>query len=97
MDAFTVALAAIVLAVVFFIARTVRLTRSQIDDQLRGTDPRRREDVMRDLATRIREESGRIRCVRCGGPAFMVLGTGQQYTCEVCHLTFDGPLHMPEE
>jgi hypothetical protein len=96
MDAFSIVLVAIIMAVVLFIVRAVRLTRGQIDQRLCRTDPRRRDDVMRDLATHIREQADRVRCTQCGGPTFMVLGTDDQYKCEVCHVAFDGPRHMAE-
>lgn len=96
MDLFGVLLAVIVGLIVLFIARAVRLTRAQIDHRLRGTDPRGRDRVMEGLATNLRAQADTVRCVRCGGSTFMLLGTERTYKCEVCHLTFDGPPHLPD-
>jgi len=96
MLAFDIALALVVVAVVLFIVKAVRQTRGEIDRRLRGTDPRRRDDIARDLAARIREQADRVKCARCGGPTDTLLGTETQYKCEVCHFTFDGPPHMPD-
>jgi len=96
MDLFGIALALIVGVIVLFVARTARLTRAQVDQRLRGTDPRRRADVARDLATRMRAQADEVKCVRCGGSTFMIPGTDDAYKCEVCHFTFAGPPHTPD-
>jgi hypothetical protein len=96
MDAFTLSLAAIVGAAALLIVRAVRQTRAQIDRHLQGTDPRRRQDIARDLAARIREQAERVKCVHCGGPSIMLLGTVTRYRCEACESIFDGPPHMPD-
>jgi hypothetical protein len=95
MLAFDIALAVLIVAIVFFIVKAVRQTRAQIDHHLRGTDPRRRDEIARDLAARVREQGDRVRCVRCGGSTFMLLGTENQYRCESCDATFEGPPHLP--
>jgi len=60
MLAFDIALALVVVAVVLFIVKAVRQTRGEIDRRLRGTDPRRRDAIARDLAARIREQADRV-------------------------------------
>jgi hypothetical protein len=96
MDGFTAALAGIVAMVVWVIVKAVRQTRGQIERHLRSTDPRRQDEIARELATRIRKQADEVRCVHCGGPTFMLLGTEDTYECESCHTTFKGPPHMPE-
>ena len=96
MSLFDISLVLVVGTIVWFLVKAVRQTRGQIDRHLRGTDPRRRDEIARDLATRIREQADRVKCPRCGGPTFMLLGTETQYKCESCAFTFEGPPHMPE-
>lgn len=95
MDAFTAVFLVIIAAVVAVIVKAVRQTRGQIGRHLQATDPQRRDEIARDLASRIREEADRVRCVRCGGPTFMLLGTETSYKCEACDATFEGPAHLP--
>jgi hypothetical protein len=96
-DLFGVLLAVAVGLIVLFIARAVRLTRGRTDHRPRGTDPRRRDAVMQDLAAGLRAQSDAVKCVWCGGSTFMVMGTERTYKCEVCHRTFDGPAHLRED
>lgn len=93
MDAFTAAIALLVGAVVLMVVRAVRQTRGRSG---RGTDPERRDAIDRDLATGIRDQGDRVRCVRCGGPTFAMAGTATRYKCEVCQHTFEGPPHLPD-
>ncbi|MGH9460758.1 MAG: hypothetical protein ACRD1X_06045 [Vicinamibacteria bacterium] len=96
MLAFDITLAVLIVVIVLFIVKAVRQTRGQIDHHLRGTDPHRRDDIGRDMIARIREEADRVKCARCGGSTFMLLGTENQYQCESCATTFEGPPHLPD-
>jgi len=96
MLAFDIALAVLIVVIVWFIVKAVRQTRDQIDHHLRGTDPHRRDEIARDLAARMSEQADRVKCARCGGATFMLLGTENQYQCESCDSTFEGPPHLPD-
>ena len=91
-----VALVLLIGLIVLSIVKTIRQVRGQIDHRLRGADPRRRDEIGRDLVARIREQGERIKCEKCGGSTFMLLGTETQYQCERCHFKFEGPPHIPE-
>jgi ribosomal protein S27AE len=91
-DLFHVSLAALVVVIVAFIVRAVRLTNASISTASRHvnlTNP----DTARSLVDRMRERE--LPCPRCGHDTFAQLGTGNRYTCHTCHFDFEGPAHIP--
>jgi ribosomal protein S27AE len=91
-DLFFVLLAVLVVVIIAFIVRAVRLTNASIANASRHvnlTNP----DVARSLVDRIRQRE--VPCPRCGGGTFALLGTENRYRCDLCHLDFEGPPHIP--
>ena len=95
MDSLTIILAAIVVAVLFFIVRAIKQTRAEIDQRFENMDPARRETLYKDLAAAIRSRD--VRCARCPGQAFALVGTGNRYKCHSCNFEFEGPPHIPDK
>jgi ribosomal protein S27AE len=89
---FYVALGLMVTVIAAFIARAVRLTQASLRTASRHVDLTN-PDVARSVADEIRRRE--IPCPRCGGETFALLGTGNRYECEICHLTLTGPAHIP--
>jgi len=92
---FNLLFAAIVGGVVWFILSAVQRVRDRIALHLRGTDPRKRDELMRDLLTRVRAQADAVKCPRCQGPAFAMLDRDAWWKCEACHREFEGPAHLP--
>jgi ribosomal protein S27AE len=91
-DLFYVAIGLLVVVIAGFIVRAVRLTNASLTMAARHvnlTNP----DVATSVLAQIRGPE--LRCSRCGGPAFALLGTENRYKCEDCHSTFEGPPHIP--
>jgi hypothetical protein len=91
-DLFYLLLVAPVVIIVAFIVRAVRLTNASI-----ATASRHVNLTNPDVATSVIDQMrGReLPCPQCGGETFALLGTGNRYTCEVCHVEFEGPAHIP--
>jgi hypothetical protein len=89
---FYVALGLIVSVIVAFIARAVRLTQASLKTAARNVDLTN-PDVARSVADEIRDE--RYRAPGAEGRRSPFWGTGNRYECEICHLTFIGPPHIP--
>jgi formamidopyrimidine-DNA glycosylase len=89
---FYVALGLIVTVIAAFIARAVRLTQASLRTASRHVDLTN-PDVARSVADEIRRRE--VPCPQCGGETFALLGTGNRYEREICHLTFIGPPHIP--
>ena len=96
LDLFYVAILALIVTIVAFIVRAVRLTNASISRAGREM-PLSRPDVARRLAEQIRSRD--VRCTRCGQPAVAMLGTENRYKCEneMCSLEFEGPAHFPAD
>lgn len=95
MHPFGIVLAVLVAVIALVVVRAVRLTRGPTGHRTRDTEPRGRDDIARDLVAGLRAQVDAVKCPRCQGSTFMVMGTEATYKCEVCHLTFDGPPHPP--
>jgi hypothetical protein len=95
-DLFNLALLALIVTVVWFIARAVRLTNRSIARAGRDI-PLSRPDVAERVAEQIRSRD--VPCARCGQPTFAMLGTRTRYKCENdrCGLEFEGPAHIPTD
>jgi len=92
LDVFYVAIGLIVVMIAVTIVRAVRLTRASLTIATRHVDLTN-PDVARTVIAQIRGPE--VRCPRCGGPTFALLGTENRYQCESCDSTFDGPPHIP--
>jgi transposase-like protein len=87
LDWFNLLLLAMVLLVVGFIVFGIRKTLAEVRESgVSGNEAR-------ELAKRIRERD--IRCPRCKGKAFGLLGTKVKYKCHSCNYVFEGPEHIP--
>ena len=93
-DLFDVSLGLLVLAIVVFIVRAVRLTNASISNASRHLNLTQSE-VARRVVDEIRATD--VPCQRCGLQTFAMLGTGDRYTCETCDFEFQGPPHMPPD
>lgn len=93
-DLFNVSLALLVLAIVAFVVRAVGLTKASISNASRHLNLTQPE-VARRLVEEIRARN--VPCERCGQQTFAMLGTGDRYKCETCHVEFQGPPHMPPD
>jgi ribosomal protein S27AE len=91
-DLFYVSLALLVVAIVAFIVRAVRLTNASLSAASRHMDLTN-PDVARSVVDRMRERE--LPCPRCGRDTFAQLGTGNRYRCHTCHVDFEGPPHIP--
>ena len=91
-DLFNVTLALLVLVIVAFVVRAVRLTSASISTASRHLNLTR-PDIARRLVEEIRARE--VPCERCGRQTFALLGTEDRYKCETCHFEFQGPAHMP--
>jgi ribosomal protein S27AE len=89
---FYVALGLIVTMIAVFIVGAVRLTQASLSAASRHVDLTN-PDVARSVADEIRRRE--VPCPQCGGETFALLGTGNRYECEICHLTLTGPAHIP--
>lgn len=94
LDLFYVSLAALVVVIVVFIVRAVRLTNTSIATASRHVNLAN-PDVARRLVEEIRGRE--VPCTRCGRQTFALLGTGNRYKCHSCHFDFEGPAHIPAE
>jgi hypothetical protein len=94
LDLFTLALVILVVTIVAFIVRAVRLANDSIARASRDA-PLSRPDVARRMADEIRARD--VRCPRCGAEASAVLGAEHRYTCDVCTREFEGPAHIPTD
>jgi hypothetical protein len=95
-DLFSLSILVLIVTIVAFIVRAVRVTNASIARA--GQDaPLSRPDVARRVAGQMRARD--VRCTRCGQPTFAMLGTGNRYKCEneMCSLEFDGPGHFPAD
>jgi ribosomal protein S27AE len=91
-DLFFVLLAVLVVVIIAFVVRAVRLTNASIATASRLvnlTNP----DAVRSLVDRIREREST--CPRCGAETFALLGTENRYKCDLCNLDFEGPPPIP--
>jgi len=91
-DLFYVSLAVIVVVIIAFIVRAVRLTNASLATasyHLNLTNP----DVARSLVDQIRRRE--LPCPRCGHDTFALLGTENRYKCDTCDFDFEGPAHIP--
>jgi ribosomal protein S27AE len=92
LDLFYVSLALIVVVIVVFIVRAVRLTHASLAEasrQVSLTNP----GTARVVVDQIRRSE--VRCPRCGSQTFTLLGTESRYQCESCEFVFEGPAHIP--
>ena len=91
-DLFYVSLMAVIVVVVIaFIVRAVRLTNVSLataSRHLNLTNP----DVARSLVDRICRLD--LPCPRCGHDTFTLLGTENRYKCDTCDFDFEGPAHI---
>jgi len=71
----------------------VRQTKTDIDEGLKGVGPAKRTEYYEELAEQIRSQD--IRCMRCQGQAFAMLGTDNKYKCHSCDFEFEGLPHIP--
>jgi DNA-directed RNA polymerase subunit RPC12/RpoP len=94
LDLFTLSLVVLVVTIVAFIVRAVRLTNDSIARASRDV-PLSRPDVARRIAEEIRARD--VRCPRCGAHASAMLGTEHRYKCDACAQEFDGPAHIPTD
>jgi ribosomal protein L37AE/L43A len=85
----------LVAGIVWSIVRSVRQVNAQIEGKLRGIDPRKREDVARELAAQVRARVNRVKCPKCGGLAFAMLDRDPWWKCDSCNWEFEGPEHLP--
>jgi hypothetical protein len=94
LDLFTLALVVLVVTIVVFIVRAVRLTNDSIARASRDA-PLSHPDVACRIADEIRARD--VRCPRCGAEASAILGTEHRYTCDMCTEAFEGPAHIPTD
>ncbi len=88
LDWFNIAIIVLVVGIVVAIIFSLRKTMAQIKESgITGEDARK-------LAKRIRER--KVKCPRCERHSHALLGTGNQWKCEVCHHEFEGPDHLPQ-
>jgi ribosomal protein L37AE/L43A len=90
-----ISVAVLVGAIVWAIVRAVRQVNAQIEGKLRGIDPRKREAIMREMAAQARSRVNRVKCPRCGGLAFAMLGRDPWWKCDTCNWEFEGLEHLP--
>ena len=95
-DLFYLLIAALLLTIVAFIVRAVRLTKASIARAGRDL-PLSRPNVVRRVVDQLRSVD--VRCRRCGQPTFVMLGTRNRYKCEndMCRFEFEGPEHLPTD
>ena len=86
-DLFYLWLAAIVVVIIAFIVRAVRLTKASLTAASRHVDLTN-QDVARSLVEQIR--GGELLCPRCGHEAFALLGKVYRYKCDSCDSEFEG-------
>ena len=87
LDWFNIALIALIVGIVVAIVYSLRKTMAQIKASgVSGEDARQ-------LAKRIRERQ--VKCPRCERISYALLGTGNQWKCNVCNQEFEGPDHLP--
>ena len=88
LDWFNIAIIALVVGIVAAIIFSLRKTMAQIKASgLSGEDARQ-------MAERIRAR--RVKCPQCERNSHALLGTGNQWKCEVCNHEFEGPDHLPQ-
>ena len=94
-DLFYVLIAALLVTIIAFIVRAVRLTNASIERAGREI-PLSRPDIARRVIDEMRRMD--VWGTRCGGPAFAMLDTGNRYMCETdaCRFEFEGPEHFPQ-
>jgi len=90
-----IGIAVLVGAIVWTIVRSLRQVNAQIEGKLRGVDPRKREEVMRELAAQVRSRVNRVKCTRCGSLAYAMLDRDPWWKCDSCNWEFEGPEHLP--
>jgi hypothetical protein len=95
-DWFNLTILALMVTIVAFIVRAIRLTNASIERAGRDL-PLSRPDVAGRAAERIRSLD--VRCTRCGQSAVALLGTTNRYRCEgeTCRLEFEGPAHFASD
>jgi tRNA(Ile2) C34 agmatinyltransferase TiaS len=96
LDLFNLSILALIVTIVVFIVRAIRLTNASIEKAGRDI-PLSRPDVVRRVAEEIRSRD--VRCPRCGQTTYAMLGTANRYRCEdeICYLEFEGPAHFPSQ
>ena len=95
-DPFYLLIAALLVTIVAFMVRAVRLTKASIARAGRDI-PLSQPDVVRRVVDQLRSVD--VRCPRCGQPTFAMLGTRNRYKCEndMCRFEFEGPEHFPTD
>ena len=95
-DLFYLLMAGLVVTIVAFIVRAVRLTGASIERAGREI-PLSQPGVARRVVDEMRSRD--VRCRRCGQPTFAMLSTRNRYKCEndMCAFEFEGPGHFPTD
>jgi ribosomal protein L37AE/L43A len=88
-DWFNVGLVVLIIFVVGFILNAIRKTRAEIE---KGLGPAPSERIMRKVIEEIRNRD--VNCPRCGQQTSAMMGTINQYKCDMCNHEFEGPDHI---
>lgn len=90
---FSLSIAAVVVAILAVFVRAVVATNASIQKSGLGGRP----DAAQRTIAQIRGRD--VRCPRCGGQGFALLGRDRRWMCEgeQCRTEFEGPEHLPAE
>ncbi|GEM_PF-2980753 len=89
LDWYYIILGMMVVVIVGFIVKAVRMTNAEIYKKM---GPMPSEWRMKKAIEEISKRD--IQCPRCGKQTFAMLGTKNRYKCDICNYEFEGAEHI---